>query len=73
MSKQKHIGVSYLEDECLVTLFCECKNCSVPLAEFNNSCQCEGKQKRTEDFIGWNGITEQEATTLLQEIRSKAK
>ena len=72
MSKKEHTKVSYQEDKCLVTLFCECKDCSVPLAEFSNGCQCEGWQSRTEDFIGWNGITKEQATTILQELRSKA-
>lgn len=72
MSKQEHIGVSYEEDKCLVTLFCECKDCPMPLAEFNNGCQCKGWQRRKYDFISFNGITEEEATTLLQELRSKA-
>jgi hypothetical protein len=68
MSKQ-HVGVTYEEDECLITLFCECEDCGVPLAEFNNGCQCEGFLRRKEDFLGWNGITQEDATTLLNTLR----
>jgi hypothetical protein len=71
MNKQEHIGVSYLEDECLVTLFCECKDCSVPLAEFNNGCQCESWQKRIEDFTSWNGISKEQATKLLHTMKER--
>lgn len=67
----KHVDVWYEEDECLITLFCRCEECSIPLAEFNNGCKCLGAAQRKEHFIGGNGITQEEAQALLNELRSK--
>jgi hypothetical protein len=70
MEEQEHIGVSYEEDKCLITLFCKCEDCSMPLAEFNNGCECEGWQRRKYDFIGFNGISEEEARKLLHKMKA---
>lgn len=69
---KEHVGVSYQEDECLITLFCECEDCSIPLAEIDNGCQCEYSSIRKYKFIDFsNDITLEEATSLLNTLKSK--
>lgn len=67
----KHKDVWFAEEECLITLFCSCEDCSVPLAEIDNGCKCEHSAIRKYKFINFgNDITQEEATILLNNLRS---
>jgi hypothetical protein len=71
MSKQ-HVEVTYEEDKCLITLFCECQDCSIPLAEIDNGCTCPYSAIRRNKFINFgNDITQEEATTLLAKVKEQ--